>query len=142
MYPFKKYLLLLLFLFVGCNGEQPTETNQELFGLYKSSTFIEPGSSDGGVDIQSSGGYLNITLNDNYEFTAELYIPVSINSNYAEGLWNYEGKYSLKADTLEFTAQYFIAKYLRWNKQSKHLESFEVPPRGRPFKIILDKYLK
>ena len=140
MYTLKKYLLLLLFLLIGCNNEQPTAPNQDLFGLYKSSTFIEPGPKDGGVDIQSSGGYLNISLKDNYEFSAELFIPDSINSSYAEGLWNYEGKYSLKSDTVEFNAHSFIVKYLSWDKQSKQLESYEVPSRGRPFKIVLDKY--
>lgn len=140
MYLFKKYFLLLPLLYVGCSNEQPTETYQDLIGLYKSFTFIEPGSSDGGVDIQSSGGYLDIILKDNYKFTAELFIPDSINSNYGEGLWNYEGTYSIKSDTLEFNAQYFIIKYLNWDRQSKKLESFEVPPRGRPFKIILYKY--
>ncbi|MFH1527923.1 MAG: hypothetical protein ABIG69_14930 [Bacteroidota bacterium] len=140
MYSLKKYLLLLPFLFVGCNNEQPIEPYQDLFGLYKSSAFIEPGSLDGGVNIQLSGGYLNITLRNNYEFTAELFIPDSINSNYGKGFWNYEGNYSLKSDTIEFTSQSFIIKYINWDKQNKQLESFEVPPRGRPFKIILYKY--
>ena len=132
-----KYLMLFLFLFVSCSHELPTETNHSLFGLYKSSTFIEPGSLDGGVDIQANGGYLNITLFYSYEFTAELLIPETIQSNYAEGVWHYKGIYKLESDTLNFISGGFIIKYLRWDKQNNQLESFEAPARGRPFKIIL-----
>lgn len=135
----KNLLFLLLVIFSGCADEKPTEPNQYLFGLYKSSTFIEPGSVDAGVDIQQLGGYINITLKENYNFIAEVFIPDSINSNYAEGLSNYEGKYSLKSDTLEFAAQSFILSSLNWHKEIDKLESFEAPPRGQPFKIILNK---
>lgn len=135
----KFFLFLLLVIFSGCTDEKPTEPNQNLFGLYKSSTFIEPGSLDAGVDIQQSGGYINIILKENYEFMAEIFIPDSISSNYAEGLSNYEGNYSLKSDTLEFVAQSFILSFLNWHKEINQLQSFDAPPRGQPFKIILNK---
>src|SRR3989304_4732388 len=140
MYTYIKYLLLLL-MFIGCNKEQPTEINADLFGLYESSRFIEPGSNDGGVDIQSSGGYLRITLMDNYNFSAEMFIPDNIQSNYPKGHKSYEGEYSVEGDLIKFNSP-FIVDGFKWNKENKQLKSLEVPPRGQPFEIILYKYLK
>lgn len=141
MYSYKKYLLLLLIAFVGCNNEQPTEIDSDLIGLYESSRFIEPGSNDGGVDIQSAGGYLRITLEDDFTFTSELFIPDNIQSNYPKGKTNYEGNYSVKDNLIEFTSS-FIVESMKWNKETKQLESLEVPLRGQPFEIILYKYLR
>ena len=134
------FYFLLILAFVGCNNEQPTETNQDYFGLYESSTFIEPGSNDGGVDIQSLGGYLKISLKNNHNFTAELFIPEKALSNYPKGVTNYEGKYLLENNGIQFTSSFIVNK-LVWNKSTKQLESSEVPSRGQPFKIVLDKYL-
>ncbi len=141
MYSYKKYLLLLLFIVFGCNNEQPTEIDTDLFGLYESSRLIEAGSTDGGVDIQSAGGFLRITLKENYTFTSELFIPENIQSNYPKGHSNYDGEYSTKDYFIEFTSP-FIVNNLKWNKENKQLESLEVPLRGRPFEIVLYKYLR
>lgn len=141
MYPYKRYLLLLLIILIGCNNEQPTEINSDLFGLHESSRFIEPGQSDGGTDIQSSGGYLRIIFKDNYKFIAELFIPDNVQSNYPIGKTNYEGNYSVKDNLIEFTSS-FIVESMKWNKETKQLESLEVPLRGQPFEIILNKYLR
>ena len=141
MYSYKKYLLLLLVVFVGCNNEPPTEVSSDLFGLYESARFIEPGSSDGGVDIQSAGGYLRIYLKVNFTFTAELFIPDDIQSNYSKGRTNYQGNYSVKDNLIEFTSSFVVEK-LKWNKKDKQLKSLQVSLRGQPFEIILYKYLK
>jgi len=141
MYSYKKYLLLLLVVFVGCNNEPPTEVSSDLFGLYESARFIEPGSSDGGVDIQSAGGYLRIYLKVNFTFTAELFIPDDIQSNYPKGRTNYQGNYSVKDNLIEFTSSFVVEK-LKWNKKDKQLKSLQVSLRGQPFEIILYKYLK
>lgn len=66
MRSYLKCFLIFLIFSISCNDEQPTNPTSDLFGLYESSRFVEPGSTDGGIDIQSAGGYLRLTLNDNY----------------------------------------------------------------------------
>ena len=141
MYSFKKYLLLLFIVFVGCNNEQPTEINSDLFGLYEASTFIEPGANDGGVNIISSGGYLKISFDHDFSFSAEIFIPENISSNYPDGITNYSGSYSIENNTLKFNSS-FIVDELIWEKGNKIFISKEVPLRGQPFKIILYKNTK
>lgn len=133
-------LLLQIFLIFGCNNN-PTESNLELFGLYEASTFIEPGANDGGVNIISSGGYLKITFNNDFDFSAEMFIPENISSNYPNGNTTYEGSYSIINNTLNFGSS-FIVEALIWEKENKILVSKEAPLRGQPFKIILYKNIK
>jgi hypothetical protein len=137
----KMILLILLFFVTGCGNDQPVETYQDLFGTYESLTFIEPGSADGGIDILKAGGYLRIILNHNYEYSAELFIRENIQSNYAPGKHNYAGTYSVKDDIISFSSLY-IVNQMKWERETKLLKSLEVPPRGRPFEIVLFKYLK
>ena len=106
--------------------------------MYKSSTFIEPGSLDGGIDINSYGGYIELTLKDNFEFSAEMFIPENINSNHAPGIRQYEGTYSLESDTLKLSHSISFEQNFKWSKQQRQLESVGVHLRG-PFKLILDK---
>ena len=134
-------LILHLFLFLGCNKNNPTETYNELFGYYESSTFIEPGANDGGVNILASGGYLNINFTADFKFSAEMFIPENILSNYPSGITNYEGSYSVVNNTLKFNSS-FIVDELIWEKENKILISKDVPLRGQPFKIVLYKNIK
>lgn len=142
MYSYKKYLLLLLVVFVGCNNEQPTEVNSDLFGLYESARFIESGANGEGVDIQSAGGYLRIYLKVNFTFTAELFIPDNIQSKYPKGRTNYKGNYSVRDNLIEFTSP-FIVELWEWSKEYKRLKAIELSlARGLPSEIILYKYLR
>ena len=132
-------LILICLLFVySCKDEQPVVSGDELPGLYISSTFIEPGSLDGGIDIIACGGYIELTLKDNFEYSAEMFIPENIYSNHAPGTRQYEGTYALKSDTLKLSHSISFAQNFKWSKQERRLESFGVYLRG-PFKLILDK---
>ncbi|MBA4311996.1 MAG: hypothetical protein C0417_05140 [Chlorobiaceae bacterium] len=144
MFSFNRTILILLavVLLAGCKKEQPTEPAKSVIGFYESSRFIEPGSTDGGVDIQSSGGYFQLGLNENNDFTAELFIPKKISSNYPKGISKYSGKYVVSSDTIKFISIDFILENIQWKKGSGQLETFEVPMRGQPFKIVFNKYLR
>ena len=133
-------LLLQLFLFFGCD-DNSIDLNDGLFGLYEASTFIEPGPLDGGVDIISSGGYLKISFNDDFRFSAEMFIPQYIGSNHPGEITNYNGSYTIVNNMLKFNPP-FIVDELIWDKENKMFISKEAPLRGRPFKIILHKNIK
>jgi len=133
-------LFIQIILFFGCNNN-PTESNDELFGLYEASTFIEPGANDGGVNILASGGYLKISFNGDLSFTAEMYIPENILNTYPNGITNYEGSYLVVKNTLKINSS-FIVDELIWEKENKILISKDVSLRGQPFKIILYKNIK
>ena len=135
-------ILLAIVLLFGCKKEQPTEPVKSVSGYYESSRFIETGSADGGVDIQSSGGYFQLGLNENNDFTAELYIPEKVLSNYPKGISKYSGKYFINDDTVKFTSSNFILENIQWKKESGQLETFDVSLRGQPFKIVFNKYLR
>jgi len=128
-------LLLQIILFFGCK-DNSTESNDELFGLYEASTFIEPGANDGGVNILASGGYLKINFKNDFSFSAELFVPENLLSNYPSGIANYNGSYLILNNTLKLNSS-FIVEELIWEKENKILVSKEVPLRGQPFKIIL-----
>jgi len=117
--------ILLSILFFGCNKENITEINPELFGSYESSAFIEPGSSDGGVNIQAAGGYLKITLNEDFNFSAELLIPNSVSSNYPTGLTNYSGTFKVVNESIIFNSTFIISELL-WKYEDKILITPEV----------------
>ena len=114
------FLLLQLIMFYSCENDVTTGTAESLFGFYESSEFVEPGSNDGGVDIQASGGYLFLSLKNDFKFTAELYVPDNSKSNYAKGYTNYEGKWSLENSTVKFSAAKFIVDSLNWNEEKKY----------------------
>lgn len=133
--------ILLSILFLGCNKENITEINSELFGSYESSAFTEPGSNDGGVNIQAAGGYLKITLNDNFNFSAELFIPDNISSNYPTCLTNYSGTFKVVNESIIFNSTFIISELL-WKNDDKILITPEVPLRGQPFNIIMYKNIR
>ena len=134
-------LLLQVILFWGCHKDNPTESDNELSGYYESSTFVEPGANDGGVNILASGGYLKISFKDDFSYSAEMFIPVNISSNYSSGITNYEGSYSVVNNTIKFNSS-FIVDELVWEKENKVISSKDVPVRGQPFKIVLYKNIK
>ncbi len=135
----KKFILIIPILFFACDDGQISESNNSLFGNYESSTFIEPGPSDGGVNILESGGYVKVRLYDGFTFAAEIFIPDSAESNFPKGLWSYEGDFLLKKDTINFMPGNFIFEQLSRKENVNQLETYDVPMRGRPFKIILTK---
>lgn len=136
---FKIMIVMFLFLLWGCKNEQPTENNSDIFGKYESSRFIESGSNDLGVDIQSAGGYLTITLCSNLEFTSELFVPANVNSYFPAGYTNYKGQFSRKDNLVEFNSAEFILQKIYWNKETEQLESFGIQSKGREVKILLNK---
>ena len=142
MYLQKKIYLVISLLIGGCSTNDVTGPVPDFSGTYKSITFIEPGPADGGVDIQKAGGYLQITFYKYCEFSVDLFIPTNSKSNYAAGHKYFKGNYTFKDSIVEFQTLYFIVKELIWNKNKFQLESPEVSPRGRPFKIILTKKAK
>ncbi len=133
-------ILLQIFLLFGCN-DNSIESNDELFGLYEASTFIEPGSNDAGVNIIASGGYMKINFKNDFSFSAEMFIPEGILSNYSSGTSNYSGSYFIEDNVLKFKTS-FILDELIWEKENKIVISKDVPLRGQPFKIILYKNIK
>jgi len=133
----KKYLLFLLIIIIGCEKENPVDPIEELAGIYTSTSFVEPGAHDGGLDIQASGGYLIIEFNSNSNFAAEMFIPDTIDSNYPIGKTLFEGKYSLKNDSIIFNMGEFIIDHFMWNKGKNEL-MYELVSRGY-FQIILQK---
>jgi len=133
-------ILLQIFLLFGCN-DNSIESNDELFGLYEASTFIEPGANDGGVNIIASGGYMKINFKNDFSFSAEIFIPEGILSNYSSGTTNYSGSYSIENNILKFNTS-FIVDELIWEKGNKIFISKDVPLRGQPFEIILYKNIK
>lgn len=134
-------LFLQIVLFWGCHKDNPIETNNELFGSYESSTFVEPGANDGGVNILASGGYLKISFKDDFSYSTKMFIPVNLSSNYSSGITTYEGSYSVINNTIKFNSS-FIVDELIWDKENKILISKDVPARGQPFKIVLYKNIK
>ena len=135
----KIFLFIFILAFIACNKEQSNEPISELPGMYESNRFIEPGSADGGVNILSSGGHLRITFDDDFIFHSELFIPQAAASNYPQGYTHYDGSFSIMDQTIKFDSANFFLDSIRWEPESKKLETFEVSPRGQPFKIILYK---
>jgi len=133
--------ILLSILFLGCNKENITEINPELFGSYESSAFTEPGSNDGGVNIQANGGYLKITLNEDFNYYAELLIPDNVSSNYPTGLTNYSGTFKLVNESIIFNSTFIISELL-WKNDDKILITPEVSLRGQPLNIIMYKNIR
>lgn len=133
--------ILLSILFLGCNKENITEINPELFCSYESSAFIEPGSSDGGVNIQAAGGYLKITLNEDFNFFAQLLIPNTVSSNYPPGLTNYSGTFKVVNEPIIFNSTFILSELL-WKNEDKILITPEVSLRGQPLKIIMYKNIR
>jgi hypothetical protein len=125
----KKYLLSLFIIILGCENENPIDPIQELEGTYKSTTFIEPGSHDGGIDIHAAGGFLTIEFKNNSNFTAERFIPDTLDSNYPGGKILFEGAYSLKNDSIMFNLGEFFIDHLVWNTDKNELK-YEVVSRG------------
>lgn len=136
---FRKLFILVIFLsFFGCDENNNNEYYTNLVGDYKATTFIEPGSNDGGTDILANGGYLNLTLYNDGKFYYEVFIPEGINLNYSSGKFTYKGEYTIKADTIILNDQPIFLTELIWDKMSDKLETKEVMWRG-PYKIIIEK---
>lgn len=97
--------------------------------------FYEPGQLDGGVDIQSKGGYIKLILKSNKTYSAEIFIPEISLSNYPAGLQIQEGKFEFKQDTLKFVEP-FLIPYLFCDKNKVkliYIQSF------RPYEIVFVK---
>ena len=133
-------LLIQILLFFSCK-DNPTESNDVLFGFYEASTFIEPGANDGGINIIASGGYLKINFESDFSYSAELFIPENLLSNYPSGITNYESSYSIVNNNLEFNSSFIVDKLI-WEKENNILISKDAPLRGQPFEIILYKNVK
>jgi len=76
--------------------------NSGLSGLFKATTFTEPGIKDTGVDILAHGGILTIQFNENSTVSGKLLIPANIESNYSPIDTNFSGSYTLNGDTIRF----------------------------------------
>ncbi len=139
----KYKILFIFFIFfglLGCDNDNNNEYYSNLIGDYEATTFVEPGASDQGVDILANGGYLHLTLYNNAQFSLEMFIPNNINSNYStDEKWFFNSNYTIKADSIYFNqlSHPFPNSILVWHKIINKLETMDVEPRGKPFKIIL-----
>jgi hypothetical protein len=81
-------LLAALLAVPGCErrspeGETARPASPEIVaGVYTSTTFIEPGQNDAGVDVHAAGGFSNLTLTTNFGVEGKLVIPPGTGSNY------------------------------------------------------------
>ena len=107
-----KLLLLLLIFVFGCEKENTVDPAEGINGIFRSTSFIEAGAHDGGVDIHAAGGYVIIEFENNFHFTAEIYIPDSTEANFAPGKILYEGKYTFKNDSIIFNESEFFIDHL------------------------------
>ena len=141
---FKKFnSLIFVFLLIisSCNDDPISSNIKNLIGFYKATTFIEPGSRDGGVDILANGGELTAQFTENHTVSGHLFIPDSIDSNYPPMDTNYCGTYTLVKDTLRFknTSNVLEIPNIYFIVKNDLLESGDIIGRHNPFKIILTK---
>ncbi len=134
-------MLSLLLAFASCRhvGETMSQAEQEpSAGFYKSTTWVEPGAGDGGVDVLALGGFIEVHLYPNMKMEGRVFIPPNRVANYFELDAHVEGTYAVSGDTVHFNVEYLPDK-ARWLADQNKIETFEAPPRGRPYKIILAK---
>jgi len=125
----------------SCNEDPITYNIRNLIGFYKATTFTEPGSHDGGVDILANGGELTVQFTENYTVSGHLFIPDSIESNYPPMDTNYSGIFTIDNDIVRFKNTHYILNepQLYFIVKNGRLETEEVIGRGATFKIILEK---
>ena len=76
----KKSFLISMVVLLGCPKEQTSEPAKSLAGNYVSIAFILPDSADRSVDVQASGGSIQMTLTDNSTYSATVNIPHSVST--------------------------------------------------------------
>ena len=135
-------LSLLFFLGLACSDDPvSSENNSQLKGTYGATTFIEPGSADGGIDILENGGELTMEFRDNYFVEGRLMIPDNIGSNFSPVDTNYSGSYSLNEDTIRFsnTTDLLDSPTIYFLLRDSSLETPDYEGRLSLLKIILEK---
>lgn len=138
----KVYYFIFLVLLLSCKDGTPTEENKDkVFGSYRASTFVEPGSLDAGVDILQAGGKFTVTLAENFKASGNLLIPENIGSNYPKGEKNFDGYFIINKDTVKFqdTSTLLDNPQLFFIHKNSSLESGAIIGRGGLFKIIFVK---
>lgn len=129
------HLIFISILFLSCQIHE-TENRES---NYVASIFIEPGPNDGGVDLLSGGGSLTLTLKEYNEFISKLVIPVGVFSSYPTGETIYTGTYKMSDTRIEFEASTYFLESIKIEKSGELLVNEDVPPRGRPFQLVLNR---
>jgi len=138
MITINKLFLIGIVVFLGCSKEQTSEPTKNLAGNYISNSFSEPNSVDGMVDVQSSGGSVQMTLTENNTYSATVNIPQSVSTVQGSGITTYSGVYSLANDTITMNPAAFSVTRMKWIEGSYSLESIS-PARGGTFFILQRK---
>jgi hypothetical protein len=126
----KRLLLISLVVLMGCSKEQTSEPTKILSGSYVSSAFILPDSADRSVDVQSSGGSIQLLLTEKNEYSATLIIPTSVSTIIGSGITkSYSGAFSFIGDTVKLDSSGFIVNAMKWNEVANSIESVS-PARG------------
>ena len=143
----KKIFIPLFFVFItliiiSCSDDSVTKVDDKsLTGLYKATTFIDPGSNDAGVDILANNGILTVQFVNNFTAFGQFVIPGNISSNYSPIDTNYSGNYTIKDDTVRFSNTIGVLDnpdvYFIINDAT--LETPDYQGRWALFKIILTK---
>jgi|GEM_PF-5352949 hypothetical protein len=125
-----KLLLIGIVLLSGCSKENSTEPANSLAGNYNSSSFILPDAADRSVDVQASGGSVNITFTNKNEYTAKVIIPQSVSTIMGSGITKtYTGSYVISNDTVKLSQSGFIINSMKWHESGKSVEALS-PARG------------
>ena len=136
MQALKPSAILFVALMAACgNDAHVTIPNEQIIGTYRTTEWTIPGPADGGIDIHAGGGFIEAKLIADYRMTGRVVAPTGVLASQGNVDETVSGTYALKGDTVDFDAEFF-PDYARWVPAENKIETFEVPRRGRPYKII------
>jgi len=138
---FYLFLILSSLVIIYCNDDSLSVSDNSLSGLFKATTFVEPGINDTGVDILANNGILTVQFDENFTASGHLLIPKNIGSNYSSVDTNYSGTYTINGDTVRFqnTNEVLNNPDVYFIKRDSNLETPDYQGRWALFKIILKK---
>lgn len=133
------FAILVIATISACrDNADVTIPNEKIAGSYKTTVWMIPGPADGGVDVHAAGGFIEAQLAADFGVTGRVVAPAGILTSHGEVDEAVSGTYVLKGDTVDFEVAFF-PDHAQWHPAESTIETFEVPPRGRPYKIILVK---
>lgn len=137
------FVLTAILICSACNTMEP-QPDDPLDGDFRSIQYILPGPTDGAVDVQNAGGFVEATLAEGHHISGRIVIPENISPGFTPGETLFDGTYELNADTVLFRfnnpegLNQSLGK-MHWDAAKQTLETpGEMLGRG-PFKLVLEK---
>jgi uncharacterized lipoprotein YajG len=124
-----KIIILSLILLAGCSKNQSTiqpidPAVSGLTGNYTSVSFTAPDPADLPIDVQAGGGSVQISLNENKEYTAVILVPKGVMWEGDPGdTLKYTGAFSLSNDTIKLNSFHPGVYKIKWDHENNSLKS-------------------